>query len=92
MGCLGEQRLAPWLHKAVWLPTNTSRRPAWLLPGRYGWHFPEMSKIVTDNIQYGKAVKLMGMRDLAAGTDFSGGRSSAPGHCLRCWPLERASS
>ena len=23
----------------------------------YGWHFPEMTKIVTDNIQYAKTVR-----------------------------------
>jgi len=38
----------------------------------YGWHFPEMTKIVTDNIEYSKTVKFMGMRDKAAGKDFSG--------------------
>ncbi|GIL71940.1 hypothetical protein Vretimale_609 [Volvox reticuliferus] len=38
----------------------------------YGWHFPEMTKIVTDNIQYAKAVVFMGTRDLAQGLDFSG--------------------
>ena len=26
----------------------------------YGWHFPEMGKIVTDNQQYAKVVKKMG--------------------------------
>ncbi|KXZ47074.1 hypothetical protein GPECTOR_38g311 [Gonium pectorale] len=38
----------------------------------YGWHFPEMTKIVTDNIQYAKSVVFMGTRDQAAGLDFSG--------------------
>ncbi|EHA8592543.1 putative nucleolar protein 5-2 [Cocos nucifera] len=28
----------------------------------YGWHFPELGKIIQDNIQYAKAVKLMGDR------------------------------
>jgi len=28
----------------------------------YGWHFPELGKIVTDNIVYAKAVDLIGMR------------------------------
>ncbi|KAI3978258.1 hypothetical protein MKX01_003421, partial [Papaver californicum] len=28
----------------------------------YGWHFPELVKIVSDNILYAKAVKLMGNR------------------------------
>lgn len=37
----------------------------------YGWHFPEMTKIVTDNIAYAKTVKLMGTRDKAADIDFS---------------------
>eukprot|EP00887_Chlorella_sp_A99_P002605 scaffold6.g2605.t1 len=37
----------------------------------YGWHFPEMTKIVADNIAYAKTVKLMGTRDRAAGIDFS---------------------
>lgn len=26
----------------------------------YGWHFPEMGKILTDNMVYAKAVLLMG--------------------------------
>ena len=26
----------------------------------YGWHFPEMTKIITDNIAYAKVVLLMG--------------------------------
>ncbi|KAJ9520732.1 hypothetical protein QJQ45_007600 [Haematococcus lacustris] len=38
----------------------------------YGWHFPEMTKVVSDNIQYAKAVKLMGTRDAAAATSFAG--------------------
>ncbi|OEL28938.1 putative nucleolar protein 5-2 [Dichanthelium oligosanthes] len=37
----------------------------------YGWHFPELTKIVTDNIHYAKAVKLMGNRANAADLDFS---------------------
>ncbi|XP_058070082.1 probable nucleolar protein 5-2 [Magnolia sinica] len=37
----------------------------------YGWHFPELAKIVTDNIQYAKVVKLMGNRVNAVGLDFS---------------------
>ncbi|KAL6062053.1 Ribosomal RNA processing protein 1 A [Balamuthia mandrillaris] len=37
----------------------------------YGWHFPEMTKILSDNIVYAKAVKLMGMRSNALTTDFS---------------------
>jgi len=37
----------------------------------YGWHFPEMGKIVTDNIMYAKVVKKMGTRNLASSTDLS---------------------
>lgn len=28
----------------------------------YSWHFPELSKIITDNMTYAKAVILIGMR------------------------------
>lgn len=37
----------------------------------YGWHFPEMSKIISDNLAYAKVVKEMGFRTNAATTDFS---------------------
>ncbi|ESR45505.1 Nop domain-containing protein [Citrus sinensis] len=37
----------------------------------YGWHFPELAKIIQDNIVYAKAVKLMGNRSNAAKLDFS---------------------
>ena len=37
----------------------------------YGWHFPELTKIVQDNILYAKTVKLMGDRVNAAKLDFS---------------------
>eukprot|EP00850_Spirogloea_muscicola_P007050 SM000034S12804 [mRNA] locus=s34:812893:816310:- [translate_table: standard] len=37
----------------------------------YGWHFPELAKIVTDNIEYAKVVRLMGPRTSAASMDFS---------------------
>uniref|UniRef100_A0A7N0RFP6 Nucleolar protein 58 n=1 Tax=Kalanchoe fedtschenkoi TaxID=63787 RepID=A0A7N0RFP6_KALFE len=37
----------------------------------YGWHFPELVKIVPDNILYAKTVKLMGDRVNAAKLDFS---------------------
>jgi len=37
----------------------------------YGWHFPEMGKIVTDNVQYAKVVKKMGIRQAASSTDLS---------------------
>ena len=28
----------------------------------YGWHFPEMAKVVNDNLQYAKGVLKMGFR------------------------------
>lgn len=38
----------------------------------YGWHFPELSKIVTDNHVYAKAVKKIGRKTNAATADFEG--------------------
>ncbi|KAI5613673.1 nucleolar protein 58 [Silurus asotus] len=37
----------------------------------YGWHFPELSKIVTDNLAYCKAVRKIGDRTNVATTDLS---------------------
>lgn len=37
----------------------------------YGWHFPELGKIVTDSMAFIKTVKLIGTRDNAANTDLS---------------------
>jgi nucleolar protein 58 len=37
----------------------------------FGWHFPEMGKIITDNLAYARIVKAMGFRTNAASTDFS---------------------
>lgn len=37
----------------------------------YGWHFPEMVKIVNDNVQYAKCVVRVGLRNAAKHTDFS---------------------
>lgn len=31
----------------------------------YGWHFPEMAKIIVDNIAYAKVIRLMGKFCLA---------------------------
>ena len=38
----------------------------------YGWHFPEMTKIIADNMQYAKAMIQMGDRATASDHDFSG--------------------
>lgn len=37
----------------------------------YGWHFPEMAKIISDNVAYARVIKLMGFRSRAAETDLS---------------------
>lgn len=37
----------------------------------YGWHFPELGKIITDNTLFVKVVKLIGTRDNACNTDLS---------------------
>jgi len=37
----------------------------------YGWHFPEMAKIISENITYAKVVKAMGFRTNYNTTDFS---------------------
>jgi len=36
----------------------------------YGWHFPEMGKIVTDSLAYARVVKHMGMKTRAKDTNF----------------------
>lgn len=38
---------------------------------RYGWHFPELGKIITDNIAFIRTVKLVGTRDHMGATDLS---------------------
>lgn len=38
---------------------------------RYGWHFPELSKLITDNIAFVKAIKQVGTRDNMANSDLS---------------------
>lgn len=37
----------------------------------YGWHFPEMVKVLNDNVQYSKCILRMGMRTNAKNCDFS---------------------
>jgi nucleolar protein 58 len=37
----------------------------------YGWHFPEMAKIINDNMFYAKCVLRMGMRTECKSNDFS---------------------
>ena len=37
----------------------------------YGWHFPEMGKIITENVPYAKCAKKMGMRTNCVQCDFA---------------------
>jgi nucleolar protein 58 len=37
----------------------------------YGWHFPELSKIIADNLTYAKLVNEIGIRTNAVNTDLS---------------------
>ena len=37
----------------------------------YGWHFPELSKVVTDNLAFAKVVLALGERTKAMDTDLS---------------------
>lgn len=37
----------------------------------YGWHFPELDRIVNDNLAYARIIIAMGIRENAATTDFS---------------------
>ncbi|KAG2226458.1 hypothetical protein INT45_014202 [Circinella minor] len=37
----------------------------------YGWHFPEMGKIIVDNLAYAKVVKAIGFRTNTSTTDLS---------------------
>ncbi|XP_029942249.1 nucleolar protein 58 [Salarias fasciatus] len=37
----------------------------------YGWHFPELGKVVTDNLAYCKTVRKIGDRTNVAGSDLS---------------------
>ena len=48
------------------LNTYAMRAKEW-----YGWHFPEMGKIIVDNLAYAKCVQAMGYRTNCSSTDFS---------------------
>lgn len=37
----------------------------------YGWHFPEMARIINDNVAYSKVILSMGVRSNAATTDLT---------------------
>ncbi|KAK5126113.1 Nucleolar protein 58 [Meristemomyces frigidus] len=37
----------------------------------YGWHFPEMARIINDNLAYSRVIQSMGMRTNAANTDLA---------------------
>merc|ERR1719223_2058138 len=48
------------------LNTYSMRAKEW-----YGWHFPEIVKIIVDNVAFAKTVKLMGFRTNNSTTDLS---------------------
>lgn len=37
----------------------------------YGWHFPELGKLVSDNLVYAKTVRAIGRRECIAEVDLS---------------------
>ena len=37
----------------------------------YGWHFPELGKIITDNIAYIRTIQVMGQRENCKNVDLS---------------------
>merc|ERR1712212_1031721 len=37
----------------------------------YGWHFPELGKIITDNLAYAKTIQAIGKKEKTAETDLS---------------------
>lgn len=37
----------------------------------YGWHFPELGKLITDNVAFVKTVKVIGTRENASSSDLS---------------------
>lgn len=37
----------------------------------YGWHFPELGKIITDNIAFVKTVRIIGTREYTSSSDLS---------------------
>ncbi|KAI0202964.1 hypothetical protein F4808DRAFT_48671 [Astrocystis sublimbata] len=37
----------------------------------YGWHFPELDRILNDNLAYARVIEHMGIRENAANTDLS---------------------
>ncbi len=48
------------------LNTYSMRTSEW-----YGWHFPELAKIINDNLAYAKVVLKVGMRSNASSADLS---------------------
>ena len=48
------------------LNTYSMRTSEW-----YGWHFPELAKIINDNLAYAKVVLKIGMRSNASNADLS---------------------
>ena len=47
----------------------------------YGWHFPEMSKIVSDNVVYAKVVRAMPLLMLLLASDVCADSKAYAGTC-----------
>lgn len=52
----------------------------------YGWHFPEMTKIVTDNIQYAKAVSSKEHASSTQQYSHAAGSTATRGSLRHCCP------
>lgn len=48
------------------LNTYSMRLKEW-----YGWHFPELAKVLVDNVAYAKVILQAGLRTAIGGTDFA---------------------
>ena len=49
------------LCESRYVPFASTNVPFNPLQEWYGWHFPEMAKIISDNVAYAKTIRLMGM-------------------------------
>ncbi|KAF3917377.1 hypothetical protein ABW21_db0203310 [Orbilia brochopaga] len=58
-------------YKLKFSPDKQLNTYAMRLKEWYGWHFPEMAKIINDNMAYARVIKIMGVRSNAAQSDLS---------------------
>lgn len=61
-----------WSDETIWLLWAFLHNFKKILKSfRYGWHFPELGKIITDNVAFIKTIKLVGMRENFSETELS---------------------